>query len=405
MTSEERHELRYQRRQEKRLQKKREVTADFDDFDKVFTYDNLYRAYRACRRNVRWKASTQKYISNAPLILYETFKKLHSGRFKSDGFYEFDIFERGKARHIRSVTMTERVVQRCLCDYSLVPMLTRTFIYDNGASMAGKGYTFAVNRMLTHLRRFYRKHGCAGYVLLFDFSSYFDNIPHELIFRIVEREYTDERLIHIIKHFVSMFGERGLGLGSQISQIFALAAGNELDHYIKEKLGIHYYGRYMDDGYLIHPNKEYLQHCLEELKKICDRLGFTLNLKKTMLIPLKKGFRWLKVNARLTETGYIVRKVWKKSTARERQRLKKMTFHVKVGRMNGNDLWQSFQSWDSHIMRYDSYETRLSMYKLYRKLCEDAGVEPKDSKRHRVFEKEYLREIQEENEKNQNVVA
>lgn len=53
-----------------------------------------------------------------------------NNKYKSGGFYEFTIMERGKLRHIKSVHISERVVQKCLCDYSLTPMLSRTFIYD-----------------------------------------------------------------------------------------------------------------------------------------------------------------------------------------------------------------------------------------------------------------------------------
>lgn len=74
-------------------------------------------------------------------------------------------------------------------------------------------------------------------------------------------------------HFIDAFGDVGLGLGSQISQTFALASADRLDHYIKEVLRIKGYGRYMDDGYLIHHSKAYLQKCLSQIEQICNALG------------------------------------------------------------------------------------------------------------------------------------
>ena len=138
MTSEERREARYQRRIAKRMAKRNQSRAFCDDFNIVFSYENLYRSYKKCRRNVAWKASVQKYITQAPLMVNQTYEKLQAGKFKSSGFYEFDINERGKIRHIKSVTIAERVVQRCLCDNALVPMLSPTFIYDNGASLENR---------------------------------------------------------------------------------------------------------------------------------------------------------------------------------------------------------------------------------------------------------------------------
>ena len=52
-------------------------------------------------------------------------------------------------------------------------MLSRSFIYDNGASLPGKGYDFAVRRVTHFLAEHYRKHGREGYVLVFDISRLF----------------------------------------------------------------------------------------------------------------------------------------------------------------------------------------------------------------------------------------
>ncbi|MBR2032824.1 MAG: RNA-directed DNA polymerase [Alistipes sp.] len=368
MTSEERREARYQRRKQKRLESKDRQRKPYDDFEKVFSYDNLFHSYRMCRKNVRWKSSTQRYIANAPLNVYTTYTKLHNGTFESDGFYEFDLFERGKARHIRSVSIQERVVQRCLCDFSLVPMMRRTFIYDNGASLTYKGYAFAVRRIDRHIRWHYRHYGNNGYVLLFDFSSYFDSISHELLEKIIRKEYTDERLIDLLMHFIKMFGDEGLGLGSQISQVLALAAANELDHFIKEDLGIKCYGRYMDDGYLIHHDKAYLQECMKRIHQKCNELGLKLNIKKTRIVPIRRDFQWLKIMFRLTESGYIVKRIWHKSVVRMRRKMKKLKRKMDAGLLEQSDIRASYESWKSHTIGLDVYHTMRSMDELYNSL-------------------------------------
>ena len=182
MTSEERKEVRYKRRKERREVKKKKKLLSFNE---LFSYENLYKSYIRCRRNVGWKASTQKYIVQAPLNVYQTRKELMNGKFRSKGFCEFDLFERGKKRKIKSVKIEERIVQRCLCDHALVPVIERSFIYDNGASIKNKGYHFAMNRMIRHLQYHYRKYGTDGYILLFDFSKFFDNVSHDVIKEIV----------------------------------------------------------------------------------------------------------------------------------------------------------------------------------------------------------------------------
>ena len=93
MNSKERHELRYQRRKQKRLEKKRKFDEIYCDYNKVFTFDNLYHSYKQCCKGVGWKSSTHKYRTNALLNVNSTYKMLRDGTFKSKGFYEFNIIE------------------------------------------------------------------------------------------------------------------------------------------------------------------------------------------------------------------------------------------------------------------------------------------------------------------------
>lgn len=374
MTSEERREGRYQRRIAKRRAKKRQNRACYDDFETVFSYENLYRSYQKCRRNVAWKASVQKYITQAPMLVNQTHKRLHTGKFRSGGFYEFDINERGKVRHIKSTTINERVVQRCLCDYALVPMLSPTFIYDNGASLENRGYHFSIRRIVRHLQEHYRKHGTEGYILLFDFSKFFDNVSHELCKKIMRREFTDKRIIDLTDHFIDMFGDRGLGLGSQISQTFALASANRLDHYIKEVLHIRGYGRYMDDGYLIHESKEYLQECLWDLRQICDLLGIAINEKKTQIVKISHGFSWLKCRFYITKSGKVIKKIYKRSIVRERRKLKKFVSLLDRGIMTYTDVRTAYQSWCAYAKNFSAWHTLQNMGRLYDKLFIDSWI-------------------------------
>lgn len=368
MTSAERREGRYQRRVALRAEKKARNCAQYDDYDVVFSFAHLYQAYRKCRQNVAWKASVQKYIAAAPLNVYQTYKRLMAGTYRSPGFFEFDVFERGKRRHIRSTIIGERVVQRCLCDNALVPMLHRTFIHDNGASMTGKGYSFAVRRLKQHLHEHYREHGQNGYILLFDFSKFFDRVSHAVIERIIRKNFTDQRLIGIIGHFVRMFGPVGLGLGSQISQVLALASANELDHAIKELLRIHSSARYMDDGYLIHESKAYLQRCLSLVQEVCDKLEITLNPKKTQIVKLAHGFTWLQIRMFLTPTGKIIKKMPRRGITKMRRKLKKLRRKLDAGEITREDVRASWQSWRSHAMQFDAWYTLQSMGQLYDEL-------------------------------------
>lgn len=365
MTSKERRDSRYLRRKAKRDARKAPAAEAFDDFERVFSYENLYESYRKCRRNVAWKGSVQKYITQAPLMVYETHTRLLSGKWKSKGFYEFDVNERGKTRHIRSVNFDERVVQRCLCDHALVPMLGKTFIYDNAASLENRGYHFALRRLERHLKEHYRKHGVDGYVLLFDFRKYFDSIPHGLCKDILRKAFRDERILRLSDHFLDAFGDKGLGLGSQISQTLALAAANRIDHYVKDACGIRGYGRYMDDGYVIHKDKDMLFKILGDIRALCQKLGLSLNEKKTQIVKLGHGFTFLQARVYILPSGRILKKIPRKSVTRERRRLKKMAGLVEAGAMAYADAYTSFLSWRAYARNFQAYRTILEMSELF----------------------------------------
>ena len=79
----------------------------------------------------------------------------------------------------------------------------------------------------------------------------------------LEKRIKDKELFTITKYFIDCFkGGKGLGLGSEISQICAIYYPNRLDHTIKEKYRIHGYGRYMDDFYVINDDIETLKNIL-----------------------------------------------------------------------------------------------------------------------------------------------
>jgi RNA-directed DNA polymerase len=372
MNSRERHEARYKRRVIKRQNKR---DKNLDDFDKIFTFDNLYNSYKKCRLGVSWKGSTQKYKSNAIFNVMRTYNELHNDKYKTGNFYEFNLVERGKIRHIRSVHISERVVQRCLCDNSLIRTMGRTFIKDNGACQKGKGVHFSRRRLRQHLYNYYKRNKTnKGYVLLFDFSKYFDNIDHDTLKEILRKEYKDERILKILFKLIDDFGDKGLGLGSQISQTCALAYPNRLDHYIKEVLRIKEYGRYMDDGYLISESKEKLKTCLEVIKAICDKYHIKLNTKKTYIIKLENSFTFLKIRFILTTTGKVIQVATRDSTTRMRRKLKKLKNRCLADLMSANEVKCSVISWLGCMKWCSSYRQRQEIIKLYNKLFKEFKI-------------------------------
>jgi hypothetical protein len=371
MTSGERRAARYQRRKTRHEQKKQEYYSQFDDFSRVANPDNLYTAFKKSKREVSWKESIQRYEMNLLTNIADTIKKLNAGEDISHGFVEFDLMERGRLRHIKSIHISERVVQKCLCDQILVPILSHSLIYDNGASIKRKGLHFAIRRLIVHLTHYYHKYKTdSGYCLSVDFSKYFDSIPHDILFRQYRKCIKDPQILKLLYDFIMPFGDNvSLGLGSQVSQISALFHASPVDHHCKEMSGIKYYGRYMDDIYLIHPNKQYLLKCLEDIKKLCASLGITVNTKKTRITKLKDGVHFLKGIYSLKETGKIVRRADSNSRNRMRRKLRKFQRLIEQGKMKIKDVYTAYQSWrGNYKKRFDAFYTIKRMDGLYNRL-------------------------------------
>lgn len=341
---------------------KREKHALPPSFEEIFTFEHLFHSYQECIKGVKWKNSTQKFRLNVMGNLLQIQNDLLNGVFRSKGFYEFDIVERGKPRHIRSVHISERIVQRCLCDYGLVPILSKSLIYDNGASLRGKGYDFSIKR----IKHFLRSSSSSDYALLFDFSKYFDRIPHDKTMQILEKARFDAAALTLCRHFIDAFGDVGLGLGSQISQILAVAYLSELDHMIKEQLCIHKYVRYMDDGILISSSKEELHNALAAIRKKCEELGIVLNEKKTKIVRLSKPFKFLKIHFSYSQNGKLLLRPDYSKYRRQRKKI----LALQEKQVPFQDILTSTNSWAGHMKKFTNtrytYQIKLLLNEVKR---------------------------------------
>jgi hypothetical protein len=319
--------------------------------DDIFDIDNLHESFRLCRRGVAWKESTQRFASHELMHIYN----IHTKREYKKGFVEFDTYERGKKRHISSIHISERVIQKSLCRNVLLPVLMPRFIYDTSASFQGRGMRFAEKRLRTHLTKYHRKNGDAGYCLRMDVKKCFDSIDHEILKRMLLPFFPDAEVYKWICLFIDEFpGDKGLGLGSEVSQILANFYLSPIDHFIKDNLRCKYYHRYMDDMYIIHSDKEFLKNALARTTARLDVLKLEFNTSKTFIKPLKKGVLFLQGHYFLEKSGHIYVRIRRKSVSRIKRRLRKL---LRLG-VPFKDIYASFQSWRGNVLkRFNEWKT------------------------------------------------
>lgn len=381
-----------ERIQQKKLEKMKFEQAEYT-YDKVFTFRHFIEVFPKCLKGVSWKSSVQSYMINSVTKLYRDFINLKSRELPTPvSDKEIVIYERGKARVITPIHVKDRVIQKVLCDYCLVPLLSKKLIYDNGASLKNKGVLFSRNRMQQHLQNAVKEFGTDFYVLSFDFKSFFDSIPHRTCREMLGRYIYDQEIINVTMNMIKSHHKVrickikdieekkkqleklendelcGICLGSQVSQIMALIIANDIDHYIKDVKKCKYYYRYMDDGDVFLKTKEELNELFHGMKKICDRLGLKFNEIKTHITKISKGFTFLKVRYFVSNTGGIVKILTRKGIVRMRRKLKKFKPKVESNTMKLDNVYDSMQSWIAHSKIAKSYKTVKSMNKLYNNL-------------------------------------
>lgn len=388
---------------------------NMNNFDKLYNLDNLYNAYVKAKQGTDWKESVQRYEANLLLNLLSVRKEIISGKYKPKPMVEFTLCERGHTRQIKAQNIYDRVVQRCLNDNILIPKVRPKLIYDNGASLEGRGLDFARKRFGVHLQKAFREFGSDAYVLMMDFTKYYDNVRHdkalsmfgnvlsdeELEFlKITFKEFevdvsymADEEYEHCLdKVFSSVeyakipresrlgrkFMAKSLGIGNQSAQIAGVFYPSSIDNYCKIVRGIKYYGRYMDDTYIIMKDKNELQRLLKEIENRCLKLGIFVNMKKTHIYKISGWLTWLKINYKLKNTGGIIRKIHSSSIRRERRRLKKFQKAWKQGSMNLASIKQCYRSWRGSYAKYDSTEKLRKIDKYFKELFEEAEQNERD---------------------------
>lgn len=327
-----------------------------------------------CTRQSRWKETTQRYLSNLLVKNLELQEQVLNGTYRVSPTVDFTLNERGHIRQIEAPVVRDRIVQKTLMKHVLTPSLRPFLIYDNYASLTLRGTSFARKRFEVMMHRYIQKHGTNGYILMIDVKKYFNNIDHNVLKELIAPRIANEPqdvkdLIHYMID-TSSKTDKGLNLGSECPQIFAVYYLNPIDHFVKVVKSVKYYGRYMDDIFVIGRSKAELTTLLNEIGEQLAKLRLEINIEKTHITKLTHGFTWLQVKYNITKTGHVVKRMAHGKVMRERRRLKAFRRMMDAGQMTENDIWLAYQSWRGTVIQDHNacYKTILSIDALYASL-------------------------------------
>lgn len=370
----------------------------------IFDGNVLYEAYLRAKKGSDWKPQVQKFEMNYLLELSKMQKDLANMEYEFLPTTNFTLNERGKTRRITGEQIQDRVVKHALCDEVLNPSIERFLIYDNGASLVGKGISFTRRRLVTHLRKYYAQHKSnEGYILLIDFSKYYDNIRHDVLMKLFEKYVDDEHALWLLRKTIErsrvdvsymaddeyenclntlfdsllyqymnkslLTGEKYMGkhlnIGDQVAQTAGMSYRILIDNYVKIVRGVKFYAGYMDDSYAIHESKEFLEELLEDIIEVAAEMGITVNTRKTRICKLSEHWRFLQVQYSLTETGRVIQKINPKRLTAMRRKMKKL-----APKLTEKDFTDFYKSWFKNHYKLMSKQQRSNMDILFEQLKE-----------------------------------
>ena len=309
----------------------------------------------ASTKESRWKEATQRYIANMLLRNLDLRTALLSGTYRESPTIRFTINERGHVRAINAPACVDRVIQKSVSRNVLIPAIRPHLIYDNYASLKDRGTHFARRRFMMMLRSYIRANGTDGYVLLGDVSKYFDSVDHEVLKQQIAPLLKDQPadVVALIHQMIDSSSEsdKGLNLGGEPPQILAVGYLGPIDTFVKVVKSVRYYGRYMDDFFIIGRSKDGLKNLLMEIGAKAAELRLSINSKKTHIVKLRHGFAWLQIKYTVEPTGHITKAMSHNKIVRERRRLKAFRRQFDFGMMTEAQIWEAYQSWRGSVVR------------------------------------------------------
>ena len=335
-------------------------------WSKVLDWDNLLLAYREAAKCKRYKREVLRFGLWLSPHLLELQERLTDGTWTPGPYRTLEVFE-PKHRLVHAPCFPDRVVHHALVQV-IGPLFERRFLDCSFACRVGKGTHAASEAVTRMLRSAYDTWGRV-YVLKADISQYFASIDREILLRIIARTVGDPDVLRLIRSLVMecgcIPGARGLPLGALTSQLFANAYLDQLDHFVKDRLRVRHYVRYMDDFVILGPGKAGLWELLAEIRDfLASELRLSLN-PKTSVFPASHGVDF--AGYRHWTTHCLPRKRNVRRAARKFAGLSRVYARGEVDLDTVRSVVASFVGYMQHCKGWRSAESALRRLVLVKK--------------------------------------
>ena len=325
-------------------------------YRKICSYDNLYSAYRKARKGKTKKLYVKEFENNLDKNLIDLQFELMTFIYSPRPLDNF-ILKDPKTRKISRSDFRDRVIHHAIINI-IRAIFEKRFIYDSCANQKRKGNLFSIKRFETFRRKITKNFSSRAFCLKADIKHYFQEVHHDILLKIIKNKIKDKKVIWLIRKILkkNASGEKtkGMPLGNLTSQFFANVYLNELDYFVKHKLKIKYYVRYVDDFIILHENEEQLREWKMKIELFLkENLKLELHPQKSRIISLSKGIDFVGFR------NFYYFKLLRKRNIREM--MKKISNYNEYLILD-EKMMEIFQGWNSYAKWANTY--RLRQYVL-----------------------------------------
>lgn len=163
----------------------------------LFSLENIYRAYRQCRRRKRNTYNAMIFEQNLEENLLELYETLNDRSYTPKPSMAF-LVEKPKRREIFAADFRDRVVHHLLVNY-LQPQWERRFIHDSYACREDKGTHKAVERLRSFTRKVTANGTRQASYLQLDIRGFFIMLNRGILLARLAKHETDPGVLWLIQ--------------------------------------------------------------------------------------------------------------------------------------------------------------------------------------------------------------
>ena len=197
-------------------------------------------------------------------------KEMIEKGFQPSPTKEKEIFDRS-AEKIRKIheppLFPDQYIHHALIQV-LEPIMMKRMDYWCCASIKGRG----TKRGIAGIKKWLKDKKNTRFAAELDIYHFYENLKSKVVLNRMEKLIKDQKILNFIKILISS----GITIGAYFSQWFANTVLQEIDFFVRHKLKIKYYIRYMDNLTLFCANKKYLHYCVKEINKRLSLLQLKL---------------------------------------------------------------------------------------------------------------------------------